>query len=122
MRKSKYLKPDIKRMKEKNRIEQLKEFIAEDPADVFSHYALALEYFNTGLNDEAEKEFLEVLKIKKDYLPVYYQLGKLYESKNDFKKAIEIYKKGIEIAKDQKNLKTLNELRSAMEELEENGM
>ncbi len=105
-------------MSEKNRIDQLKEFIAEDPADVFSRYALALEYSNSGNWHEAEKEFLQVIKIKKDYLPVYYQLGKLYETVNENQKAIEIYKKGIEIAKTQKNQKTLNELRGAMEELE----
>ena len=105
-------------MTEKNRIELLKEFIAEDPADVFSRYALALEYFNSGLMGDSEKEYLEVLKIKKDYLPVYYQLGKLYESWNETEKAIEIYKSGIEIAKEQRNLKTMNELRGAMEDME----
>ena len=106
-------------MTEKNRIEQLKEFITEDPLDVFLRYALGLEYFHSGQDEEAEKEFLKVMEIKDDYLPVYYQLGKLYEVKNENQKAIEFYKKGIEIAELQRNFKTLNELRGAMEELED---
>jgi Tfp pilus assembly protein PilF len=108
----------MKSMDKKNRVEQLKEFLAEDPGDVFSRYALALEYINSGEADAAEKEFLEVLKIKRDYLPVFYQLGKLYESRNDIEKAIAIYQSGMEIAREQNNVKTLNELRGAMEELE----
>jgi Tfp pilus assembly protein PilF len=112
------LKSDMKSMDKKKRVEQLKEFLAEEPGDVFTRYALALEYMTVGQTDAAEKEFLEVLKLKKDYLPVFYQLGKLYESRNDIENAIAIYQSGMEIASEQNNVKTLNELKGAVEELE----
>ena len=35
-----------------SRIEQLLEFIADDPKDVFSTYALGLEYWNLNQLDE----------------------------------------------------------------------
>jgi tetratricopeptide (TPR) repeat protein len=95
------------------RIEQLKEFLKEDPNDSFLKYALALEYMKTEENNTAKDCFLSLIAGDKNYLASYYQLGKLYESLSDQEPAIEIYKKGIEIAQKSENKKTLLELQEA---------
>jgi tetratricopeptide (TPR) repeat protein len=95
------------------RIEQLKEFLKEDPNDSFLKYALALEYMKIEENNTAKDCFLSLIAADKNYLASYYQLGKLYESLNEQQPAIEIYKKGIEIAQKSENKKTLLELQEA---------
>jgi tetratricopeptide (TPR) repeat protein len=95
------------------RIKQLKEFLKEDQNDSFLKYALALEYMKIEENNTAKDCFLSLIAGDKNYLASYYQLGKLYESLSDQEPAIEIYKKGIEIAQKSENKKTLLELQEA---------
>jgi tetratricopeptide (TPR) repeat protein len=97
----------------KSRIEQLQEFLKEDSNDSFLKYALALEYVRVAEYETARDCFLKLITDDENYVASYYQLGKLYESLNDLEKAIEIYKKGIKIAKNSENKKTLLELQEA---------
>ncbi len=99
-----------------DRIKLLREFCDEEPQNPFNYYSLFLEV--QKVNTEESLEIGEML-IKKfsTYLPTYYMFGQLLEE--DFPtKALEIYKKGIYVARDQKNLKTENELKSALQNLE----
>jgi len=96
-----------------SRIAQLQEFLEEDSNDSFLKYALALEYVLVKENDLARDCFLKLINDDINYLASYYQLGKLYESLDEAEKAIEIYKKGIEIAKKTDNKKTQLELQEA---------
>jgi len=102
-----------------NRIEQLLIFIKEDPQDYFSRYALALEYISIDKVADARLILEQLVTDHADYLPVYYQLGKLYESEKLNEKAIDLYRKGIDLALIQKNQHTLSELRSTLEDLED---
>jgi len=97
----------------KSRIEQLQEFLKEDSNDSFLKYALALEYVKVKENELARDCFLKLIKDDENYVASYYQLGKLYESLNEVEKAIEIYKNGIDVAKNSKDTKTLSELQEA---------
>lgn len=99
------------------RINQLKEMLEKQPKDVFLTYALGLE--NVALNDDKNGRltFENVIALQEDYLAVYFQLAQLYERIGEDELAIETYEKGMEVAKVQKDLKTFNELKSAMEEL-----
>ena|SRR5688572_10956248 len=101
----------------KDRIKQLEKFIVDDPADPFNHYALALEYSNT---DEQKAIFIfqHLIASASDYLPAYYQLAKLYERTGQKDNAIKTFNAGISIAKMQKDIKTLRELSSALDELQ----
>jgi lipopolysaccharide biosynthesis regulator YciM len=96
-----------------SRIAQIQEFLKEDSNDSFLKYALALEYVLVKENDLARDFFLNLINDDINYLASYYQLGKLYESVDEVEKAIEIYKKGIEIAKKMDNKKTQLELQQA---------
>lgn len=97
----------------KSRIVQLQEFLKEDSNDSFLKYALALEYVLVKENDTAIDCFLKLINDDENYVASYYQLGKLYESLNELDKAVQIYKRGIEIAKKMENKKTLLELQEA---------
>lgn len=102
-----------------SRIQLLKSFIEKDPSDPFNSYALALEYVKSGLHSEAQQLFANLLASHPNYLPVYYHFGQLLEKINQQKRAIEIYIRGEHVAKEQVNIKTMNELRSARELLED---
>jgi len=95
------------------RLEQLKTMIIESPDDPFLIYGLALEYRNVDLF-KAKEVFDDLLERFPDYLPTYYQSANLYEE-IDEERAIDIYKKGMELAQSQKNMHAFGELKSAYE-------
>ena len=101
------------------RIQQLQSFIEEDPSDPFNIYVLALEYVKVGMGSEAQVLFEDLLTNHTNYLPLYYHFGQMLEVKNQKQQAIDIYLAGEKIAKEQCNIKTMNELRSAREMLED---
>lgn len=105
-------------MKMSDRIKQLEQFIVEDPSDPFNYYALGLEYANID-EYKALDIFKHLVQKHKDYLPVYYQLAKLYERLGQKDHAIDAFIEGIAIAKQQTDLKTLRELNAGLEELHE---
>ena len=102
-----------------DRIELLKSFLKEDPADEFSAYALALEYVKVNQLVEAIDLLEKLIAKNPDYLPAYYQLGKLYELQGKIKLSVEQYSNGMEVAKKKKDQKTFNELQSALDLLDE---
>ncbi|MEO5569549.1 MAG: tetratricopeptide repeat protein, partial [Bacteroidia bacterium] len=80
-----------------NRIELLKEYLDDDPDDAFTLYALALEYLKEENFFKAKYYFSTLVNKHSDYLPVYYQFGKLSEKLNETEKANEMYLKGIDL-------------------------
>lgn len=102
-----------------DRIKLIEEMLGKNPEDTFLNYAAALEYRKYGQTDKAKKLFEKIKTNDPKYLPVYYQLGKLYEEGNNTKKAVEIYKKGIAVAKEQEDNKTMGELSEALLILDE---
>ena len=104
-----------------NRISILQQFLEEDPDDVFSKYALALEYLKAGEIQNALTLMTSLLEKNPEYLPAYYQLGKLFERVQNNDEALAIYQKGILLAKEKGNFHTANELRGAIDLMEESG-
>lgn len=101
-----------------DRLQLLQDMLKKEPSDCFLNYAVAIEYIKTD-KSKAIAIFEDLLSRQPDYLPVYYQLGKLYEEKQDFEKAKELYHKGIQLAHKQNNLKTHGELNEALLMLED---
>lgn len=101
-----------------SRIEQLKQMLKAEPNDLFLNYALALELVKQENFSEAISTFQFIIEKDKNYLAAYYQLGKAYEEIADTEKAKETYTSGIAIAQEQKNMKTLSELKSALMNVE----
>ena len=98
------------------RLQQLLRFYKEDPNDPFSVYGLALEYQKTDVK-ESERFFDILLNNFPDYLPTYYHAAKLKSSLGKNDDAINIYKRGICLAKKLNDLKAKQELQSAYNEL-----
>lgn len=97
---------------------QIFEFLKASPKDDFLNYALAQEFIAEGNDTEAEKLFAQLLEWHPDYVATYYHLGKLLERKEEKEKAMEVYRAGIEKAKEKKEQHSLSELQSALLELE----
>jgi tetratricopeptide (TPR) repeat protein len=105
-----------------NRLELLRQFVAEEPQDPFNHYALATELLKFGKN-ESRLIFEYLLENHADYLATYYHLGALYAELSEHQLASQTYKTGIELARKIGNEKALKELKGAyqmfLDELED---
>jgi Tfp pilus assembly protein PilF len=99
------------------RIEKLKEFLEQNPADSFLQHALALEYIKAGNDAEAQKIFENILQQEPGYVGSYYHLAKLFERNGNTDAAIKWYEKGMEVSKNAGENHAYNELKSAYEEL-----
>ena len=99
-----------------NRLQQLLEFLKEDPDDPFTLYAIATEYLQSDL-EQARRYFEILLHDHPEYIPTYYHAAKLYESIDERDMAITTYEKGIKLAGEQKENLALRELQNAYQEL-----
>lgn len=99
------------------RIEKLKSFLAQNPADSFVQHALALEYVKLDQDREAKKVFEALLEADPNYVGSYYHLAKLLERTNDKEGAIACYEKGLKVAKTLNDNHAYNELQAAYEDL-----
>ena len=97
------------------RLQKLLEFIKEEPEDVFLKYALAMEYLGLKDFENAKNYFEDVIKVDKNHVAAYYQLGKIFESLNDETSAISIYEKGMEAAKLKNDTRSIREIRTALD-------
>src|SRR5688500_10943575 len=99
------------------RINKLKEFLANSPDDAFLKHALALEYIKGGDDTTARKLFEDLLTKNPQYIGSYYHLAKLLERTGESTHAAEWYQKGIAAAQKAGDQHSLNELRVAYEDL-----
>jgi len=74
-----------------------KKSIALNPKDAVLAYNVAEINFNSMNTDEAIKYYMMAIKIKPNWAPPYKQIGYAYLNKNDMKKAVEMFKKFIEL-------------------------
>lgn len=104
---------------EGNRLDNLLKLLEKQPEDAFLNYAVALEYNAAGDIEKAEEFFNKLYSQHTDYLPQYYQLGLFLIKKGKLEEALDVFGKGMVLAKTQKDNKTYNELREVYENLEE---
>lgn len=98
------------------RLKVLRQFAEEDPLNAFNWYALALEYQHAD-PPQASRLFDKLLAEFENYLPSYYMAATHCARQGDLKRAVHIFRKGIEVAKAQGYRKTEAELRSGLEEV-----
>lgn len=98
------------------RLDTLLQFYKDDPNDPFNIYALAIEYQKFDVT-KAQVYFEKLLSDHHTYVPTYYHAAKLYQELGNAEKAIEVYEKGIAIAKSQNEMKAARELKSAYDEM-----
>ena len=94
------------------RVQQLLQFVQDEPGEPFNVYALAMEYLaeNPG---QAQHYFEKLLVEHPQYLPTYYHVAQLYADLGDRGKAAMYYDFGLQLAHEQGNQKTFDELRRA---------
>ncbi|MDG1261533.1 MAG: hypothetical protein P8O05_07215 [Flavobacteriales bacterium] len=102
-----------------NRVEMLLDMMQTDKNDPFLPYALSLEYVKSGQSSQSIELLQKLSASHPEYLPTYYQLGKLLEASGKFSEAIAVYRKGEQLATEQRDLKTKSELAEAIWELED---
>ena len=101
------------------RIEKLLEYLESGGKDSFLQHALALEYIKIGEDAKARELFDEILLREPTYVGSYYHLGKLLERAGEWDKAVTVYRSGMEEAKRAGEDRSYNEMRGALEEIEE---
>lgn len=81
-----------------NRIEVFEQMLAADPENTMVMFGLAKEY-------EKEKRYVDVIRVLEDYISkaddegnAYGTLAAAYERSGNREKAIETYKKGIDVS------------------------
>lgn len=101
-----------------SKIKKLAGYIKNNPDDSFSKFALALEFLKEDRLNKARILFEDIQKKDPEYDGVYYHLGKLYERSGLQEDALNTYKKGVEVAANNKNKRNVSELKEALAELE----
>jgi predicted Zn-dependent protease len=99
------------------RREMLEEFVAADPDDSFSRYALALELEKEQRPDDAIARLQEVVARDENYVAAYYHLGRMLAKAGKDQEALAIYQRGVEAAGKAGDQKTRNEILEAIEML-----
>ena len=106
-------------MSQKNtRIDQLLQFLKEDPADPFIHFALARESEKIGEDDKALSYYTHLVEKHPAYVGTYYHYGKLIQRRGDVEQARSIFKEGIIQARNVGDHLSASELEGALELLE----
>ena len=100
-------------------MELIAEMLEKNPNDTYLNFASALEYKKQGNLKKALAAFRKIIKIDPNYLPTYYQVGTLLEESGRSDDAINIYRKGLELAKKRKDVTAVGELSEALLILDE---
>lgn len=95
------------------RLSKLLDFLESDPNDPFILYALATEYNALNDKEKAYSFYLQLTDKHPDYVGTYYHLGKLLEKDDQKEKAIEIYQKGMQVARNKRDMHAFSELQGA---------
>ncbi|WP_316825211.1 tetratricopeptide repeat protein [Pedobacter miscanthi] len=95
------------------RLSKLLEFLENDPNDPFILYALATEYNSLNDKEKAYSFYLQLTDKHPDYVGTYYHFGKLLEKEGEKEKAIETYQKGMQVARNKRDMHAFSELQGA---------
>ena len=91
--------------------------VAQNPADAFARYGLAMELMKGGELDKAVTEFRALLEHNPDYAAAYFHGGQVLEKMGDVEQARALYEKGIEVTSRTGDGHTRSELQAALDML-----
>ena len=97
---------------ENPRLETLRQLLADNPANTFARYGLAMEHVRSGDLDGAVQEFEAVLTTDPKYSAAYYHGGQALEKLGKFDQARDLYRRGIAATRDPH---ALSELQAALD-------
>jgi len=85
---------------ENNRLEILKQLLAENGSNAFARYGLAMEYVKAGSLDESVAEFETILASDPQYSAAYFHGGQTLEKLGKFDEARDFYRRGLAASRD----------------------
>ncbi len=97
-----------------NRLDILKQMVSQDPNNTFARYGLAMEYANSGQNEQAVEEFRALIQIDDGYSAAYFHGGQALEKLGRLEEARDIYERGLEASSRKGDLHTRNEIEAAL--------
>jgi tetratricopeptide (TPR) repeat protein len=81
-----------------DRLEALKQLVAQNPDDAFARYGLATEYARAGNAAMAVAEFTALADAHPDYAAAYYPGGQALEALGRIEEARAFYRRGLAAA------------------------
>ena len=89
--------------------------VAQNPADAFARYGLAMELVKSGELQSAVAEFRALLEHNPNYAAAYFHGGQVLEKLGEVQQARALYEKGIEVTARTGDGHTRSELQAALD-------
>jgi predicted Zn-dependent protease len=102
------------------RMEQIEAMLADDPADAFLRYGLAMEHMSQGDDESAVTVLKELIALKADdpYVPAFLQAGQALIRLGREPEAAAVLRQGIEAARKAGDLHALGEMQGFLATIE----
>lgn len=97
-----------------NRLDALKQMVAQDEKNSFARYGLAMEYAGRGEFEEALAQFKTLLAADQTYVAAYFHAGQALEKTGNLDEARRMYESGIEACQKTGDLHTRAEIEAAL--------
>jgi tetratricopeptide (TPR) repeat protein len=98
-----------------NRLEVLKNLVAQNPGDAFARYGLAMACASAGDYTQAVEHFQKLLEINPKYVAAYYHGGQALEKLGKLDHAREFYRRGIQVSTEIGDQHTRSELEGVLD-------
>jgi tetratricopeptide (TPR) repeat protein len=98
-----------------NRIEILKNLVAQNPGDSFARYGLAMACASAGDFAQAVENYQKLLEINPKYVAAYYHGGQSLEKLGKLDEARELYRRGIQVSTQIGDMHTRSELEAVLD-------
>ncbi len=108
-------------MTPEQRLAQLQKFLEQKPDDAFARYAFAMGLRSMGRQEEAVREFEELVRRAPEYVPSYLMLGQVLEALSRREEAARAYQAGVTAAVRAHDEHARGELSQALDALRTEG-
>ena len=98
------------------RIKTLQQLLQMDPGDVFTEFALGLEFLEAH-PERAQAHFYQTLEKDNRYVAAYFQLGKLFFDQGHEKAATDWLEKGIRVAEEVGDAHAAGEMQDFLDQM-----
>lgn len=102
------------------RMQQIEAMLADDPADAFLWYGLAMEHAGQGDDEEAVRVLRHLIALNPDapYVPAFLQAGQALTRLGREKEAADVFRQGIAAAQKAGDLHALGEMQGFLATIE----
>lgn len=105
-------------MPETERLQQIRALLADDPADPFLRYGLAMEYAGQGDDATAARHFRDLITASPEYVPAYLMLGQTLVRLGDDDEAKDTLRRGVAAAGRAGNEHAQGEMQALLDSLD----